>query len=75
MYLYRSINLLYAFRAPGVCTEDAMFILVRTERSYFQSSVTCATGTIDDQTRSKDYKRLREGGEASKSLYRGGSGA
>jgi hypothetical protein len=37
--------------------------------------VTCATGTIDDQTRSKDYKRLRDGGEAPNSLYRGGSGA
>jgi hypothetical protein len=32
--------------------------------------VACATGTIDNQTRSKGYKRLREGGEAPKSLYR-----
>jgi hypothetical protein len=47
-----------------------MFILVRTERSYFQSS-----GTIIDQTCSRGYKRLREGEEAPKSLYRDGSGA
>jgi hypothetical protein len=52
-----------------------MFILVRAERPYFQSSVACATGIIDDQTRSRGYKQLREGGEVPKSLYRGGSGA
>jgi hypothetical protein len=31
--------------------------------------------TIDDQTHSRGYKRLREGGEAPKSLFWGGSGA
>jgi hypothetical protein len=58
-----------------VCTEGARFILVRVECPYVQSSVACATGTIDDQTRSRGYKWSREGGEAHKSLYRGGSGA
>jgi hypothetical protein len=58
-----------------VCTEGARFILVRVERPYFQPSVVYATGTINDQTRSKGYKWLREDGEAPKSLYQGGSGA
>jgi hypothetical protein len=49
------------------------FILVQVERPYFQSSVACTTGTIDDQTRSRGYKQLREG-EAPRSLYRGRSG-
>jgi hypothetical protein len=55
--------------------EDARFILVRAERPYFQSSVACATDTIDDQTRSMGYKWSREGGEAPKSLYWGGGNA
>jgi hypothetical protein len=54
--------------------KGARFILVRSERPYFQSSVACAIGTIDAQTRSRDYKWLREKGEALKSLYQGGSG-
>jgi hypothetical protein len=32
----------------------------------------CATGTIDDQTRSRDYKQSIEGGEALRSLISGG---
>jgi hypothetical protein len=55
--------------------EGAMFILVRAECPYFSSFVACTTNTIDDQTRSRGYKRLSEGGETPKSLYRGGSGA
>jgi hypothetical protein len=43
-------------------------ILVRAECPYFQSSVACATDTIDDQTRSMGYKQSREGGEAPGSL-------
>jgi hypothetical protein len=43
--------------------------------STFQSSVAYAIGIIDDQTRSGGYKRLKEGGEAPKSLYRRGSRA
>jgi hypothetical protein len=48
--------------------EDATFILVRAELPYIQSSVACATDTIDDQTCSKGYKKSREGGEAPRSL-------
>jgi hypothetical protein len=33
--------------------EDVRFILVREERPYIQSSVACATNTIDDQTHSR----------------------
>jgi hypothetical protein len=55
--------------------KGARFILVRSGRPYFQSSVVCATSTIYDQTRSRGYKRLREGGEVPMSLYRGGSGS
>jgi hypothetical protein len=51
-----------------VCAEGTIFILVRVECPYFQSSVACATDTIDDQTRSRGYKQTRKGGEASKSL-------
>jgi hypothetical protein len=54
--------------------KGTIFILVRAERPYFHSSVAYATSTIDDQTRSRGYKHSREGGEAPKSLYRGGSG-
>jgi hypothetical protein len=44
-----------------VYAEGARFILDRAERPYFQSSVACATGTIDDQTRSRGYNdRERE---------------
>jgi hypothetical protein len=57
-----------------VCAEGARFILVEAERPYFQSSADCTTGTIDDQTCSRGYKRSREGGEAPKSLYWVGSG-
>ena len=53
-----------------VCSMDARFILVRVERPYIQSSVACATDTIDDQTRSRGYKQSREGGEAPRSLIR-----
>ena len=35
----------------------------------------CATDTNDNQTCSRGYKQLGEGGEAPRSLYRGGSGA
>jgi hypothetical protein len=38
-----------------------MFLLVRAERPYFQSLVACSTDTINDQTCSRGYKRLREG--------------
>jgi hypothetical protein len=62
-------------RLRRVCIEDGRFILVRTERPYFQSSVAGATDVVDDQTRSRGYKRFRDGGETPKSLYRGGSGA
>jgi hypothetical protein len=33
-----------------VCAVDARFILVQAERLYFQSSATCVTDTIDDQS-------------------------
>jgi hypothetical protein len=39
-----------------VSAEGARFILVRAECPYFQSSMACATGTIDDQTCSRGYK-------------------
>jgi hypothetical protein len=58
-----------------VCAEGARFVLVRAERPYFQSSVACSTGIIDDQTRSRGYQLSREEAEAPRSLYRGGSGA
>jgi hypothetical protein len=48
--------------------EGARIILVRAERSYFHSSVACATDTIDDQTHSRGYKQSREGGEVPRSL-------
>jgi hypothetical protein len=32
-----------------MCTVGVRFILVQTERLYFQSSVAYVTGTIDDQ--------------------------
>jgi hypothetical protein len=51
--------------------KGTIFILVRVERPYFQSSVAYATSTIDDQTRSRGYKHSREGGEA-KSRLEGG---
>jgi hypothetical protein len=44
----------------------ARFILVRAERPYFQSSATCVTPLMI-KTRSRDYKRAREGLEAPKS--------
>jgi hypothetical protein len=44
---------------------------MRMERPYFQSSVVLATGTVNDQTRSRGSKWLRDEGETSKSLYRG----
>jgi hypothetical protein len=52
--------------------EVTRFILVRTERFYIQSSVACATDTIDDQTHSRGYKQSREGGEAPRSVIRRG---
>jgi hypothetical protein len=52
-----------------VCAEGARFILVWTEYPYLQLSMACATDTID-QTRSRGYKQLREGGEAPRSLIR-----
>jgi hypothetical protein len=55
--------------------DGARFRLVWVECPYFQSLMACAIDTIYDQTRSRGYKRLREGGEAPMSLYRGGSGA
>jgi hypothetical protein len=48
--------------------EGAIFVLIRAERPYIQSSVACTTGTIDDQTRGRGYKQSREGGEAHRSL-------
>jgi hypothetical protein len=39
---------------------DARFILVRTERSYFQSLVACATNILLLNARSRGYKRARE---------------
>jgi hypothetical protein len=53
-----------------VCAEGVRFILVRAECPYFQSSVACATGSIDDQTHSRGYKNSREGGEDPRSLIR-----
>jgi hypothetical protein len=53
-----------------MCAKDTRFILVRTECPYFQSSVACTTGTIDDQTRNRGYKQSREGGEAPRSLIK-----
>ena len=52
-----------------VCAEGASFILVMAECPHFQSSVACATGIFDDQTRSRGYKQPREGGEATRSLF------
>jgi hypothetical protein len=36
-----------------VYTDGVRFILVQAECLYFQSLVTCATNTIDNQTRSR----------------------
>jgi hypothetical protein len=54
-----------------VCIEGVRFILVWAERPCFESSVACANDTIDDQTRTRGYKRLREGGVAPKYLLSG----
>jgi hypothetical protein len=51
-----------------MCAEGARFILVWVEHPYVHSSVSCATDTIDDQTRCRGYKESRGGGEAPRSL-------
>jgi hypothetical protein len=51
-----------------MCVEGTKFILVRAEHPYIQSSVACATGSIDDQTPSRGYKQSREGAEAPRPL-------
>jgi hypothetical protein len=56
----QQVNLLHRSRLQRVCAEGARFILVWAERPYFQSLMAYATGTIDDQTCSRDYKRSRE---------------
>jgi hypothetical protein len=43
--------------------EGARIILVWAECPYFQSSVACISGTMDDQTHSRGYKQPREVGE------------
>jgi hypothetical protein len=73
--LLRQVKLLCVFRAlKGVRRGCKIYTHLGIK---FLLTVTggCATGIIDDQTRSRGYKRPRERGEASKSLYRGGSEA
>jgi hypothetical protein len=49
----QQLNLLYMFWSLEDVRRGARFMLVRTKRPYFQSSVACATGIIDNQTRSR----------------------
>jgi ATP sulfurylase len=71
----RQVNLVYAFRArEGVHRGHKVYIGLG-RMSLLLVIAGLRYGTIDDQTRSRGYKRLREGGEAPKSLYQGGSGA
>jgi hypothetical protein len=48
----RSNKKIYCARSGlyKMCTVGIRFILVRAERPYIQSSVACATDTIDDES-------------------------
>jgi hypothetical protein len=45
-----------------MCSMDARFILVQTERLYIQSSTARATDTLLLNAHSRGYTRVREGG-------------
>jgi hypothetical protein len=67
----RQVNLLCVFRTPeGVCGGRKIY----TSSGRTSLHPACATGSINDETRSRVYKQLREGGELP-DLLSGGSGA
>jgi hypothetical protein len=53
-----------------VCSVRVRFILVRAERTYFQSSAFALPAPLMIKAHSKGYKRTREGGEVPESLIR-----